>query len=331
MTPAIEKLKIITRDLLSPVLDYSAIRNASVSLKALFEDEVAFDHNDQTNWEHILTGSGQAVGPWTAAFCVTDMMRTRKFILGIREAIETRLKKEPGKPVTLLYAGTGPFATLLTPLTTVFSPSQLKMVLLEINPVSFGFLQKTIQQFGMKDYLVEAVLADAATWTIPSNLQPDIIVSETMKPGLDKEPQVSIVAYLLSQCNRDPILIPESIKVDVYLEGNLINNPDAKYFLKTLIELDAKMAVRINNNPGDVEVVSKGIMLDISELPDPQYTSLVLITTIRVFGDHVLGYNESGISIPFHLMKTASINKYPVKLLFQYNMGSKPGFIVTVI
>lgn len=331
MSSAIEKLKIITADLLSPVLDYSAIRNASVSLKALFEDEVAFDNNDQTNWEDILTGSGQAVGPWTAAFCVTDMMRTRKFILGIRDAIQERLKMDPGNPVTILYAGTGPFATLLTPLTTVFSPLQLKMVLLEINPGSFGFLQKTIQQFGMKDYLVEAVLTDAATWSIPANLQPDIIVSETMKPGLDKEPQVSIVANLLSQCTRDPMLIPESIRVDACLKDNLINYPDAKLFLKTLIELNIEMAVSINNNPEDVEVVSKGIMLEIPELQCSQYTSLVLDTTIRVFGDHVLGYNESGLTIPVHLRNIDFFKTYPVKLLFQYNLGSKPGFIVTEI
>jgi hypothetical protein len=331
MNTAIEKLKIITDDLLTPVLNYSAVRNATISLKALFEDEVAFDINDQNNHAHILTGSGQAVGPWTAAFCVTDMMRTRKFILGIREAIEASLKKEPGKPVTVLYAGTGPFATLLTPLTTVFSPLQLKMVLLEINPVSFGFLQKTIQKFGMKDHLVEAVLTDAATWIIPPKLQPDIIVSETMMPGLNKEPQVSIVANLLSQSNRNPMLIPESISVDACLLGNMGNDPDPILYLKTLIELNAETAILIKKDPENVDILSTGKLVIIPEMPDSKYSRLALNTTIRVFSDHILGFNESALTIPFHLMKTESFKKYPVKLLFQYNLGSKPGFSVSEI
>lgn len=331
MTPYFKKLKLITVTLLSPILDYSAIRNATISLKELFENTVGFDDTDPDNQPHILTNSGQAVGPWTAAFCVTDMMRTRKFILGIRDAIEARLKKEPGKPVTVLYAGTGPFATLLTPLTTVFSPSQLKMILLEINPVSFGFLQKTIQEFGMKDHLVEAVLTDAVTWDIPANLQPDIIVSETMMPGLNKEPQVSIVANLLSQSNRNPILIPEWIKVDASLLGNMNSDPDPILYLKTLIELNAETAIQIKKDPENVEILSTGMLVTIPEMPDSKYSTLVLNTTIRVFSDHVLGFNESAITIPLHLMKTASFKKYPVKLLFQYNMGSKPGFRVTQI
>ncbi len=331
MNHACEKLKIITQDLLSPVLDYSAVRNASISLKELFEEEVAFDKNDQTNWGHILTGSGQAVGPWTAAYCVTDMMRTRKFILGIRDAIQERLKLDRGNPVTLLYAGTGPFATLLTPLTTVFSPLQLKLVLLEINPVSFGFLQKTIQKFEMKDHLVEAVLADAVTWAIPAKLQPDIIVSETMKPGLNKEPQVSIVTNLLSQCNRNPMLIPESIKVDACFLGNMIHDPDSVKYLKTLIELNAETAIQIKKDPENMEILSTGMLVTIPEMPDSKYLTLVLNTTIQVFSEHVLGFNESAITIPFHLMKTTSFEKYPVQLLFQYNMGNKPGFSVTEI
>jgi predicted RNA methylase len=331
MTLNFQKLKLITAALLSQLLDYNAIRNATISLKELFENTVGFDDTDPDNQPHILTGSGQAVGPWTAAFCVTDMMRTRKFILGIRDAIQERLKIEPGKPVTVLYAGTGPFATLLTPLTTVFSPLQLKLILLEINPVSFGFLQKTIQKFEMKDYLVEAVLTDAVTWNIPANLQPDIIVSETMMPGLNKEPQVSIVANLLSQSNRNPILIPESIKVDACLLGNMNSDPDPILYLETLIELNAVTAIQIKKDPENVEILSTGMLVTIPEMPGSKYSTLVLNTTIQVFSEHVLGFNESAITIPFHLMKTTSFKKYPVKLLFQYNMGNKPGFSVTEI
>jgi hypothetical protein len=329
LTPAFHNLKTVTDTLLSPAMDYSVIRETVLSLKKLFTEAVAFDDMEPTNQPHILTESGLAIGPKSAAFCIIDMMRTRKFILGIRDAIEERLRMNPGRPVTILYAGTGPFATLLTPLITVFRPEQLQMVLLEINPVSFHYLQKTIQQFGMEDYLVDIVQADAVTYSIPGNQQPDIIVSETMKPGLEKEPQVSIVANLLSQCNQNPVLIPEMIKVDVCLVGNLINYPDSIITLKTLLKLDAETAVRIKNNPKDVPVLSPGILVTIPELPDSQYNRLVLDTSIRVFRHHVLGFNESGITLPQPLMDVAALKKYPARLLFKYQLESEPGFRVT--
>ena len=331
LTPAFHKLKTVTDELLSPVMDYSAIKEAVQSLKILFTEAVSFDDMEPNNQPHIRTGSGLAIGPMSAAFCIIDMMRTRKFILGIRDAIEERLKMHPGRPVTILYAGTGPFASLLTPLITVFRPEQLKIALLEINPVSFHFLKKTIQQFGMEDYIIELVQTDAVTYSIPRNQQPDIIVSETMKPGLEKEPQVSVVANLLSQCDQNPVLIPELIKVDVSLAGNMINYPDSVITLKTLLKLDAETAVQIKKNPEDVPILSPGILVTIPELPDPQYNRLVLDTSIRVFRDHVLGFNESGITLPLPVMDLAALKNFPARLLFKYHIESEPGFRVSEI
>lgn len=331
MTPSFHNLKSVTEALLSPVMDYSGIREASLSLKKLFSEVVAFDEMDPANQQKIPTPAGMAIDPKSAASCLIDMMRTRKFILGIRDAIEERLKINPGRPVTVLYAGTGPFASLLTPLITIFRPSQLQMVLMEINPESTHYLQKIIQQFGMEDYLIELVQADAVTYFIPGNQQPDIIVSETMNNALQREPQVSIVANLLSQCSRNPVLIPELIKVDVCLAGNTIDHPEDILLLKTLIELDAETAVRIKKNPEDVPVLSPGIIVTIPELPDSQYNQLVLCTAIRIFGQHSLGFNESGLTTPHILRMTESFKKYPVRLLFQYRIEYNPGFRVTEV
>ena len=331
LTPAFHNLKTVTDELLSPVLNYSAIREAALSLKKLFSEAVAFDDTDNSVNDNIRTPAGLAIDPWSAAFCINDMMRTRKFILGIRDAIEERLRMNPERPVTILYAGTGPFATLLTLLITIFRPVQLQMILLEINPVSFHYLQKTIQQFGMEDYIVDLLQTDAVTWLIPGNQQPDIIVSETMKPGLQREPQVSVVANLLSQCTQKPILIPELIKVDVCMVGNLINYPDSIISLKTLLELDAETAVQIKNNPKDIPVLSEGILVTIPELPGLPFTGLILDTSVRVFGQHTLGFNETGITLPLTLMEIAALKNFPARLLFKYHIESEPGFRVTEI
>lgn len=80
MTPALHSLKLITDELLSPVLDYSRVREASLSLKKIFSDAIAFDEMEPANQPNIPTGSGLALSPRSAASCLIDMMRTRKFI-----------------------------------------------------------------------------------------------------------------------------------------------------------------------------------------------------------------------------------------------------------
>lgn len=331
MIPFAQNLKDVTIALLSPVGHDNTRREATLSLKKIFIETVGFDEMDTANHQNITTPAGMSIAPRWAASCLDDMMRTQKFILGIRDAIEERLKLNSGKPVVVLYAGTGPFATLLTPLITVFTPAQLQMVLVEINPVSVLYLKKTIQHFGMDEYVIDVVQADAVTWIISPEMQPDIIVSETMNNALQKEPQVSIVANLLSQCNRKPVLIPELIKVDVCLIGDTTKCPQDIQHLKTLIELDAKMAVLINQNPQGIPALSQGITVSIPELPNAKYNQLVLCTFIRVFGQHSLGLNESGLTIPHILRMTDSFKKYPVQFMFQYHIDSNPGFRVTEV
>jgi hypothetical protein len=66
--------------------------------------------------------------------------------------------------------------------------------------------------------------------------------------------------------------------------------------------------------------------VNIPELPGPEFYSLVLDTSIKVFGDHTLGFKESGITLPQPIMDVSAINKYPASLLFKYHMESEPGF-----
>ena len=99
--------------------------------------------------------------------------------------------------------------------------------------------------------------------------------------------------------------------------------------LKTLLELDAETAVRIKNNPEDVPALSPGILVTVPELPGSQYNRLVLDTSIRVFGHHVLGFNESGITLPQPVMELTALKKIPARLLFTYHIESEPGFRVT--
>ncbi len=328
MNSFFQRLKDITSVLLSPELDYTAVRNSCTALYDIFSSVSAFKANAPEMQAHISTASGLAVSPYAAAFCISDIMRTKKFLQGIEEAVYAKLRENPGRPVKIFYAGCGPFATLLTPLTTVFSPAQMQMVLLDINPLSHEYLQRIIRGFELENYILGIEVTDALQYTIPALYKPDILVSETMKPALAKEPQVSLISHLLSQCDTRTIVIPESIRIDVCLLGNTVNNPAAIQTLKTLMKFDAALATQINQHPGKTDVLTNGITVIINDRPPEKFSRLVLNTHINIYGDHQLDSYDSSLTLPVPVMDIAAIKKYPARLLFHYRISDNPGFTV---
>lgn len=313
-------LSQITNLLLSSSASYAESYNACAALRKLFSDATGFNENSPENNEHIVTDKGLAVAPISAAFCITDFLRTKVFLQGIHAAIQFKLEQNPGRPVVVLYAGTGPFATLLTPLTTVFSPAQLQMVLLEINPYSFTLLQKTIIAFGLQEYILSAVNADAVHYTISEKMQPDILLSETMKPALQKEPQVSIVAALLKQCILNPLLLPESITIEVVLLDWNNGNGYKILSLKTIAMFNINTVDNLLKKP--VEEIT------IPENTNEGFTRLALLTHITIFGNYALKFNESSLTVPQILMKRQAGTKWPEKINLQYHHAPKPGWVM---
>jgi hypothetical protein len=331
MNNYLHQLRRITGELLSPELYYLKVRHACLDLFTFFTDSTGLDLNDKKNQEHIPTQAGLAVSPYAAAYCVQDFMRTRIFLLGIKEAIDTKLKENPGKPVKILYAGTGPFATLAVPLMAIYGPSDLQFVLMDINPISIKYLQGLIQRLQLQPWIINVVQADATSYTIPDGDKPDIVLSETMKPGLHKEPQVSVVSNLISQCDENTILIPENIKIEVMGVGNLTNSPDAISRFQTLFELNALTARQIKNNPAAVPVIAGGIITTIPDNIDKRLSVIVLGTGITVFNSHRLGQNDSSLTIFHSILSMNTIKTFPAKLLCRYSMKDKPGFSIAVL
>ena len=70
--------------------------------------------------EEVRTPNGLAVSPTMAAMCADDYMRTIMFLRGLHDAVVERLKRISGRPLRVLYAGCGPYATLAVPLMTLF-------------------------------------------------------------------------------------------------------------------------------------------------------------------------------------------------------------------
>jgi CheY-like chemotaxis protein len=327
MKPTLAMLKGITQVLLADESSYLEIRNACVRLLDLFYQVSEFDDTDPVNGQHMQSRAGQAISPEAAAVCIRDMMRTRVFMRGLQEAIATKLQSNPQKAVTVLYAGTGPFATLLIPLVTLFSTTQLKMLLLDINPVSIAYLNRIIRYFNLEPYILQVVETDAVTYRIPAQWQPDIILSETMMPSLKTEPQVSIVANLVGQCPQ-PQLIPEMIGISAVLYNSKRSDEKKFIHLETLLSFtkDTALKMAADQQKGDLVFPVTRVLVEAS--PPPSFSRLALLTDIKVFNNHTLNVDSSSLTIPEFVYNLHAIKTWPAVFTLQYRIFPVPGFIV---
>lgn len=66
--------------------------------------------------DDLRLASGLALSPRLAAQCLLDGPRTAAFLRGTLAAISEALRRFPDEAIEIVYAGTGPFATLALPL-----------------------------------------------------------------------------------------------------------------------------------------------------------------------------------------------------------------------
>ena len=100
----------------------------SISDKKLLHDSEA---------ANIQSATGISLTTNYAADCLKDTIRTVRFLRGLDDAVKDQLEKGSRK-VHILYAGTGPFATLALPIMNKYSADKVTFTLLEINKNSFN-------------------------------------------------------------------------------------------------------------------------------------------------------------------------------------------------
>ena len=64
--------------------------------------------------DSTLLKTGAALSPGVAAFCMVDLLRTQRFSQSLLHAIQDKKGKQMEEKVRVLYAGCGPYATLLS-------------------------------------------------------------------------------------------------------------------------------------------------------------------------------------------------------------------------
>lgn len=275
---------------------------------------------------------GRAVSPTMAAFCLREPARTVAFIRGLGMAIRDASNRSgPGRPVRVLYAGCGPYATLAVPLMALFSPEAVRFTLLDIHGDCLEHAESLIAALGFTGHVEAYACEDATRYRIPAESRPDVIVSETMAVGLRNEPQVAIARHLLAQAP-SARMVPQSVSIEACLlngakehrlmpAGHVGEFPEPqrdRVSLGTLFTLDAGN-IRSWEKLGG-ERLPAGLLTFPSTL-EPRYRPH-LLTRIAVYGDVCLQDYDTGLTRPLRLKGEFEGG---ASLRFHYRLGTKPG------
>ena len=249
--------------------------------------------------------SGLAIAPDFAATVLNDTKRTVKFLRGVKEAIDDCLKNIDNKPIHLLYAGCGPYATLVFPLLHFFKPDQLKVTLLDIHQLSLDSADTIAHKIGVVDFIDSLICCDASRYLHPKDDPIHMVVTETMAQLLYKEPQVSITLNLAPQMVSNGIFIPEEVIISLRaintandylrLTNRLPKNGKMELHLQDIFTLDKNCLNLVNTESNGMQIWLEDII--IPEIPE-QFDQLKLFTEIKIYNKHFLKAYESGLTSP---------------------------------
>jgi hypothetical protein len=312
----IESIRQSTQILLECGDDFALMKKAVDGMYTVFSEITGVTIHHLNEDKDIFLPTGKAIGAAGAAHCLLEMKRTAVFLRGINKAILHKQQEKKGSSLRILYAGTGPYGTLVIPLLLLYPMGEIKVDLLEINSDSLAALQKVIETLAIDNCIGEIYNSDAATFKISHSY--DIVVSETMQACLKKEPQVAIMQNLIPQLLPETIFIPEEISIDASLKkrgiwngGQLLEEGGKRSFLTQIFtvnktNLDNKNYRRVIHLP--------------QSLNGPH--DLLLYTTITVFENEVLGENDCSLNIPQRYFEFQ--NNYPKAIEFWYKQSDKP-------
>ncbi|MEP1470056.1 MAG: hypothetical protein ABJK25_03720 [Halieaceae bacterium] len=292
--------------------------------------------------DSLLEG-GVAINPGAAAHCVSDYRRSVVFMRGVYAALVELRSRFKDSTLQVLYAGCGPYATLILPLLGKFLPGDIKVYLLDAHQASLDNVKLLLTHFGFNDHSVEVVEADACNYRHPS--KPHLILAETMQKALEQEPQFAVTANLAPQLCDDGIYMPQRIEVSLCLAdlkpGQEINGllaegidgktaPDIrKNPLATVATLCPKTAFgqmqRAQAQADGPELYLEPVVVTIPEGSDIDGLEAALFTRITVFGDHLLEDYECQLTLPsrcYDLLPLIAGASYRVT----YQLGGYPKF-----
>ena len=338
----LEKIRTATNCLLNSE-EQAAIHRALNTIHTIFSEitkvrgDVLEPHHDE---ETFLDG-GVAISPHLAARCLFDPIRTVRFLRGINAGIHEAIRRFPGERIHILYAGCGPYGTLLLPLTTQFTPEQMQLILIDIHKPSIEGVRSLIKALGIENYIYKCVQADAVTYRHPNEIPLHMVVSETMQAGLAREPQLAIMRNFLPQLETNGLFIPENIVVEACLSsseeediGQLMHRNEYGYPVGREMQLQAgrlplERIIALNSESAHPQKIGRGwetIPLGTLEIPprDKRFDQFLLLTTVSIFSSYGFAPYDCELSFPLRLHDLNQVASGS-KIHFSYEFDRKPG------
>lgn len=330
MNNDLDTLRNIALAILDPKKQLKDLVPEALALRDLFERRTNFQINPEggIGAGETRLESGLAISPTTAAMCIRELFRTSAFIRGHGHAIRDSIN--PERPVRILYAGCGPYATLAVPLMTVFSKEQAVFTLLDIHQECLDEAMKLIDSFGFSGHAEECLCVDATTYRIPEDKKPDVIVSETMSVTLHNEPQVSIARNLFAQAP-DAKMVPQQVSVQacllngakehVFMPADFVGEfpePERdRIDLGKIFELDAASIISWEKIDGDRLPAAR---VKVPPHIESRYRPH-LLTKITVYGETCLDDYDCSLTMPKRLRGEIEEGD---ELQFHYQLGNHP-------
>lgn len=290
-----------------------------------------FEHHEEV-MNHLQLPSGRAIAPVQAGMCLFEIRRTRVFAQGLIDAITELNRQFPGRAVRVFDAGCGPFALLSLLAAACFTPEQVQFDVLDIHPASLDSARTLVNNLGLQAYFNAFICEDATQYRFDPNTIPDILITETMNRGLQKEPQVAITLHLAPQLPPHGILIPE--RVDVSLRMIRMRERNQHRFsaepvmqLNPLFEEELVQVLCLSRQ-STMDACSRH-PLATAVIPgayDSGTCELALLTNIRVFRENRLLPYECSLTMPLLLeplvQRTVQAGD---RLAFSYSFHPVPG------
>ena len=323
-TPASLKARLaaLSTDILAPGDFHDRLAPAIRQYSELMFSLTGITVTENEGLADISTDHGRAIGIFRAGLCINEIFRTQRFCRGLYQAVKDKLQRNINRPVHVIYAGTGPFATLALPVIMQFKPTDLQFTLLEINNESYKVLNQLIKTLDIGAYVRRVELCNAITWKSPDE-DIDIVLSETMNRALIKEPQINIMLNMVSQLPPDVTYIPEEITVGVAMHQN---HGKALNPLKTLYSFN-KQSYRkiIMQSAGKQHWIFDTTSLKYAL---PVNCKLAYTTAITIYADEKLVENDCSLNLP--KIENGPLPQHEVILHFKYQDSQSPGFTYTI-
>ena len=287
--------------------------------------------------------SGLAINPKAAAQCILDYQRSTIFIRGVYAAIKTAQDRRPNTPISILYAGCGPYATLLLPVLTQFEAGELVIQLLDIHQVSLDSASNLITHFGLSEHNIQYQQGDACHYKHHNPLH--LIIAEVMQKALEQEPQFSVTANLAPQLDSQGIFIPENIDIELCLvhlkqEQTLLESDqnlspkvlaecEDRHPLGTLLSLNAvsvsPLLQEARQNAQTEKLELPPVSIQLPNIKNITSYDVVMLTRIRVFERFELSDYETDLTRPAlcHELQSLSAGS---SFVVRYQLGNYPRF-----